>query len=239
MHVAEFLIKFNSRDPRESIRRLINDIFQTEGWNQKTLASEMGMTQPAISRWLSGASIPRSRHLDKLLEIHSVAMVHRWASNYFVPICAFAESYPPELSYLASQALIEVLNSAPLSPQQPFSAQQKVCPRNFFADLHMRSAKLPEIATAYTFVDNPKHPAVFVVLVQENLSFADQRRIAWEEVYAHVTQYGPGDDDDDGNNGAPSLALSRQPLPFSPSLINKQHVPLDRNPDDKGAEDEK
>jgi transcriptional regulator with XRE-family HTH domain len=207
----------------ESISKLISDILRIEGWNQEVLASEIGVTQPAIARWKNERSTPRPRHLSKLLEIHAEAVAHQWACNQFVPLCAFAESYPSELRDLATQALDEMLDFGSLI------APLNVRGDNFSIDLHIRPAKLPKYVSAYTLTNNLRNPTVFVVLVQKELSLADQRRIAWEEIYAHVASR------DEIDSGSHSLAASKRPLPVSNQIV--QHFRPERSNDNEGTKD--
>lgn len=44
----------------------------TSGKTQREIAVEMGVPQPAVSRWLSGKIIPKDGALDKLAEVLGV-----------------------------------------------------------------------------------------------------------------------------------------------------------------------
>lgn len=206
MSMEEFLA--NLGDSRDFVSTICKDILLMEGWQQKQLAAKIGVTQPAISRWISGASSPRLPQQIRLLKLHSRARYHHWASQRFFPICAIAESYPLELRNKATEALNDMLNSAPLI--SPVGVSLKTVS----VDLHIRSAKLPKYVSAYTFANDPLAPNVFVVLVRDGLSPMEQRRIGWEEVYAHVVGY-PHEDNSGGNVG-PSRSRA---LNVSPSMV--------------------
>jgi transcriptional regulator with XRE-family HTH domain len=195
----------DSMGPRESVAEIVREILQTEKWNQESLAIATGVTQPTISHWLSGASIPRSRSLLKLLEIHYNSRCHRWSSQQFIPICAFAESYPQSLADDATESLRRMLVSTPLTRSAALSTPEA------WIDLHIRPAELPRYVSAFTFANHRTAPSVFVVLVRKQLSATEQYRIGWEEVYAHVAHF------------PRALDGATKPLPISASVI--QHHP--------------
>jgi DNA-binding winged helix-turn-helix (wHTH) protein/transcriptional regulator with XRE-family HTH domain len=196
-----------SANPSLEDREIIRDILRIENWSTLGLARAIGVSQSAISRWQSGTSTPRSVHRKKLLQLHSRARYRHWGSQRFVPICAFAKSYPADLSVKATEALNEMLNSSPLIDRDRRSSG------NMSIDLYIRAAKLPNDVSAYCFADALKSPRVFVVLVAEQLNLSDQRRIAWEVVYAHVVGY--RHEEDRSSEGLGSNARGRS-LDISP-----------------------
>ena len=226
MSMEEFLASL--ADTRDFFSSICRDILLLEGWNQMQLAVKIGVTQSAISRWLSGTSYPRRAQQIRLLKLHSRARYHHWSSQQFFPICAFAESYPSELRAKATEALNDMLNSAALiSPLAVDSNMVSV-------DLHIRSAPLPNYVSAYSFGNDLIAPNVFVVLVRDDLSPIEQLRIGWEEVYAHVVGYSHGDIQEDvaGSSGLRGLNVS-------PSMVQTiSHRAIHESATHKGQEDE-
>lgn len=205
---------------RQTVPELVREILQAEGWGQKKLADKIGVTQPAVARWLKGLVKPRRHHLSKLHKLHAQARAHRWSSNSFVPICAWAESYPAELSKLATRALDKMLGADPLiGPPDgvPYTASP---------DIRIRPAKLPDFVHAYTFVNDKIAPSVFVILYRKNLSLADRHEAVFKELYAHVREYlFKGDD-----------IHTPAPISFSKKVIRHYHPKEDN--DDEGTEDQ-
>ena len=50
---------FHSPESDDYVGEIIEDILRIEGWNQNAMATEIGVTQSAIARWISGACVPR------------------------------------------------------------------------------------------------------------------------------------------------------------------------------------
>jgi transcriptional regulator with XRE-family HTH domain len=180
MNCADLLLE--SDDPREAVEQVIAEL-RSDGKTEAGLAHTFDVTQSTISRWASGASVPSRRNREKLRRIYLSTKYGRWDSQRFFPICAFATAYPTELQERAVEALDDVLCSSSLTPKA------KECQNTFAVDLHIRPAKLPSYVTAYAFVNDLDNPTVFVVLVRDTLSLAEQREKGWDEVYEHVVKY--------------------------------------------------
>lgn len=216
MNWAELLLE--SDDPREAVRQIIAYFLKSEGKTEVWLAQRVKVSQSTIARWQSGASIPHKPSREKLLRLYLRAKCRRWGSSRFFPICAFATSYPADLRERATEALNNVLYSAPLI------SKVGAYPGALSVDLHIRPAKLPYNVTAYTFANDLDAPTVFVVLVQETLSPAEQFEKGWDEVYAHVVKYSRERIVGGGHSGGTS---GQQSLHVSPPVIRTMgHINL-------------
>lgn len=191
----------NGFDIREEIGIIIRTILQEEGWGQDVLADKVGVKQPTICRWLNGASIPRRQYEAKLFELHAQAIAHHWDFNRFVPICAFADSYPETLHEQVLQSLKEVLNANPLKPSSD----------NSLVNLHILAASLPKGVDAFTFANDSEFPTTFIVLVNKNFSLSEQHQIGWKEANTHVANYSYRKINGEKSN----------PLSYLPSVISR------------------
>ena len=204
-------VTFSGQDPRQLISDTISDILRPDVlrplWSQETLAGELGVTQGTLSKWKNGVCIPRPGSIHKLLQIHRQAVCHHWDCENLVPLCAIASSYPDTLRRDALNSLAATLNAAPLST--PLERRNGA---GFRVDLHIRPATLPSGVSAYTFVNDPSAPLVFVVLISASINLAAQTDLAWREVYAHVAKYRVGEKVDDERASALPLSVSPSPV---------------------------
>jgi hypothetical protein len=203
-------------DEQRHIAGVVQDILRPDvhrvAWSQQALADELKVSQTSVCNWLNQISLPRRRNRDKLLAIHQRAICHHWDCDELVPICAFAKTYPEELRRAASHALARALHAAPVSVPTSLLA-----PAGLRVDLHIRGAALPEGVSAYTFVNDPSNPVVFVVLVREDIGLSQQAEIAWHEVYAHVVKY------------RAFGAAETQPIVVLPSPVQHHKINTDRS----------
>ena len=49
--------------------RLLREVMDTQGWTQEILASELGVTQSTVTRWLRGSE-PRGDRRDRIVELY-------------------------------------------------------------------------------------------------------------------------------------------------------------------------
>jgi len=168
--------------PRKLVPKMLNFIGQAHYEREKGIGALIGVSQPTVSRWISGELAPDEAHLTKILTTFHEACAHI-RSLFPIPanlyyLCSFAPKYTKTRVQEANQALKESILLGMEHPQlKPGSIQ---------IDLHIRAASLTNNARAHCFVDDINQPAVFVILVSNALSLRDQHIVAFEEAYAHV-----------------------------------------------------
>ncbi len=168
--------------PRKLVPKMLNFIGQAHYEREKGIGALIGVSQPTVSRWMSGNLAPDEAHLTKILTTFHEACAHIRAL-FPVPanlryLCSFAPKYTKARVEEANQALNEsILSGMEHPPRKPGAIQ---------IDLHIRAAALTNNARAHCFVDDVNQPGVFVILVSNALTLRDQHIVAFEEAYAHV-----------------------------------------------------
>src|SRR5690348_5798355 len=51
--------------------KMIEAILELDGWKQERLASEIGVAQSSVHRWLTGSE-PRGHHRDRIAELYRI-----------------------------------------------------------------------------------------------------------------------------------------------------------------------
>jgi predicted XRE-type DNA-binding protein len=167
---------------KKLVPRMLAFIGQAHYEREKGIGGLVGVTQPTISRWMSGKLLPDDAHLTKIVTTFHEACAHIRAL-FPVPanlhyLCSFAPKYSEDRANEAEQALKDsVLSIMSSRVRKPSSIQ---------IDLHIRAASLQNNARAHCFVEDLKEPKVFLVLVSNTLSFREQHVVAFDEAYAHV-----------------------------------------------------
>lgn len=178
--------EFESKAARDSIMhhipRMLAFIGQAHYEREKGIGGLLGVTQPTVSRWMSGKLHPDDAHLTKIVTTFHEACAHIRAL-FPVPanlhyLCSFAPKYTEDNAQAAERALKDsVLSLLETRTHKPGLIQ---------IDLHIRAASLKNNARAHCFVDDLDSPRIFVVLVSNMLSYREQHMVAFDEAYAHV-----------------------------------------------------
>ena len=167
---------------RKLLPKMLNFIGQAHYEKEKGIGALIGVSQPTVSRWISGQLAPDEAHLTKILTTFHEACAHIRAL-FPIPanlhyLCSFAPKYTKNRAEEARQSLNESIFSGLENPKRESNSLQ--------IDLHIRAATLANDARAHCFVDDVEKPSVFVVLVSNKLPIYEQHVIAFDEAYAHV-----------------------------------------------------
>jgi DeoR/GlpR family transcriptional regulator of sugar metabolism/ribosome-binding protein aMBF1 (putative translation factor) len=164
-----------------SVSDMIRCIRRHRGWSERRLGENLVPTvqQPNLNNWANGHSKPGERARQQLETLFFDACRY-WDCKAFADVCALSRERYDWWPERARAALTNALRTAPISEPAPVRSD------NLQLDLHLRFAPLALGVSAHTFRNHPEEGSVFVVLVDEKLSPAQQYRTAWAEVYAHV-----------------------------------------------------